>query len=217
MVATLYFLSALATILAWIVARRRSDHRSIAILLTFGIASDLVQRAILHLVLPPPLLDNPPLTEWTRVAGHAESALFIAWPFGIAAQALWVFSRRRPRIVALAYIITVVALIMGYPATRGRALQRIYLGAELSCLFVALAALFPWLARLSRLQDRVTLTSSCTGLLVTGHFAAVVSGPYRVGLFGAWSIAQASYLAIYSAINLMHGVWLWEQRRQPSA
>lgn len=213
MIASLYTLSALAVILGWIIARREPEHRAIALVLTFGLSSDLAQRALLVLALPPPALDSPPLAGWIRFAGHLESALFVAWPFSIAALALWVFARRRPRIVVVVYLIVMSMLIVYYPVTRGVLLGRVYLGVELASLSVALGALLPWIGRLSRSQEQLTVTSFCCGLLVTGHFAAVVAGPYRFGLFDAWSLAQLSYLAIYLSIVAVQGRRIWKLRR----
>jgi hypothetical protein len=214
-IAALYTLSTLAMLLAWAVARRRSEHRAVALLLTFGLASDAVRRLLWTLVPAPPL-GAPPLQGLARVVGHLEHALFLGWPFGIAAVAVWTLARRQPRLVALLYLAAVACLVVSYPTIRGEGLRRFYLAAELTSLLISLAALLPALGRIRQGEQPATVSMVSAGLLIAGHFAAVVFGPYRFGLFGAWNLAQTSYLVIYGAQVALHGAWLWKQRSRSS-
>lgn len=56
----LYLLTAAMTILAWIVARRRPEHRPVALVLTLGLAFNLARAALLTWALPPPDPTSPP-------------------------------------------------------------------------------------------------------------------------------------------------------------
>jgi DNA-directed RNA polymerase specialized sigma24 family protein len=62
--------------------------------------------------MPPPLLDNPPLTGWVRIAHDIDTALFVAWPIGIAAVALNTLAKRSMRPAIVAYFIVVAGLII---------------------------------------------------------------------------------------------------------
>ncbi len=93
----LYALSGVAVVLAWAAARRRPEHWPFAGLLTLGLVSDVIRWALQRWAMPPPLLDNPPLTGWIRIAGYIEAALYVAWPIGIAAVALKTLAQRSMR------------------------------------------------------------------------------------------------------------------------
>ena len=201
----LYLLSALAALLAWAVARRHRDHRPVALLLTYGVASDLARR-LLWTLLPPPRLGAPPLQGLARVFGHLEHALFLGWSFGVAALALWTLARRRPRLIAVLYVAAVAGLVVGYPAIRGDALRRYYLAVELAAALVGVACGVSWYRR----GQPATITSLTSGFLVAGHLAYVVAGPYRFGLFGqAWVLANWIYLAVITTLILLHLGSLW--------
>jgi len=104
-----YVLSSVAVALAWAVARRNRDHQPVAWLLTCGLATDLARR-LLHLAILGPahaLFDPEPLTGSARIAGHLDSAIFLAWPATFVAVAVVVFRRRRPWAVGAIYASTV--------------------------------------------------------------------------------------------------------------
>jgi hypothetical protein len=50
----LYLMTGAATVLAWIVARGRSEHRPVAFALSIALAANLARAALLTWVLPPP-------------------------------------------------------------------------------------------------------------------------------------------------------------------
>src|SRR5262245_22335748 len=92
-----YVASAIATSLAWALARRKPEHRPIAYLLTASLASDLGQYALRPLLLHwIAALGDATWTGWPRVAAHAYQALFMVWPAALAATALVVFLGRKP-------------------------------------------------------------------------------------------------------------------------
>ena len=172
-----------------------------------GLASDLILRALHRWVMPPPLLGNPPLTGWVRIAGDIDTALYVAWPIGIAAVALKTLAKRSMRPPIVAYAIVVAGLIIGYPTIRGDVLRKVLLGIELASTLVGLASILAWRSR----RERSTTTTLCTSILVVGHFGTVLAGPYRFGLFGeAWVLAQAAYVLIYAVVIVLQAGSLWE-------
>ena len=200
-------LSGVAVVLAWAAARRGPEHRPFAGLLTLGLVSDVILWALQRWVLPPPLLDNPPLTGWIRFAGYIEAALYVAWPIGIAAVALNTMAKRSMRPAIFAYVIVVAGLIIGYPTIRGDVLRKVLLGIELASMLVGIASILAWRRR----RERSTTATLCTSILVAGHFGTVLSGPYRFGLFGeAWVLAQVAYLLIYAVVIVLQAGSLWE-------
>jgi hypothetical protein len=139
----------------------------------------------------------------------ADRALFIAWPCAIAAAAVRVLARRRAWPVAIGYAVAVAVLVLGYPALRFAALRQAYLAIELSALAIGVVAVSAWWRQgwpSVRAGERQPLDVSgrVAAVLVLGHFAAVVSGPYRIDLFGeGWALAQLAYVVIFSAVFLL--------------
>jgi hypothetical protein len=84
--------SVTATVLAWPIVAQRPEHRPVALLLSLGLAADLVQRVLVSAVLNVP----GPYAGGERVAFHVQEAAFIAWTFGIVATVIAVYAKRRP-------------------------------------------------------------------------------------------------------------------------
>jgi hypothetical protein len=208
--ATLYIMSAVAVVLAWIVTSRHKPHKPFAVLLSVGgLLCDTAAWALQRWALPPPNVDGPPLKGWTRLAGDADSALFLAWPAGIAALAMHTLARRSIRPVVIGYLATLTALIVGYPTLRGELLAKVYLAAELAAAFIGVMSFVAFRRR----GDAWTVTTICTSIVVAGHLGVSVAGPYRFGLFGqAWTLAQAGYLLVYAVVILFQVGKLWEPR-----
>lgn len=78
-----------------------------------------------------------PYAGLERAAFHVEQAAFVSWPIGITALAIHTFARRRAWPVAIAYVVVVAILILGYPTLRRELLQSTYLGITLACLAVS--------------------------------------------------------------------------------
>lgn len=203
----LYALSGVAVLLGWVATRRRPENQPFAGLLTLGFVSDVILWALHRWVMPPPLPDNAPLTGWVRIAGDVDTALYVAWPIGIAAVALTTLAQRSMRPALFAYVIVVAGLIIGYPTIRGEILRKVLLGVELASMLVGLASIVAWRSR----RTLSTTTALCTSILVVGHFSTVVFGPYRFGLFGeAWVLAQVAYVLIYAVVIVLQASILWE-------
>jgi hypothetical protein len=209
-----YALAVVAVALAWALARRRAEHRPIAALLTVGLVADVCRRALAVLILDPThaRLGSAPFTGWPRVAGHAGEALFLAWPAAIAAAAIAVFhlgtpeaKRRGHLAIAAVYGAALLALVVTYPITRGDTLVRCYLAANLAAIVVGIGATGTWISarRLPEVQH------FAIALVVVAELVSAVAGPWRLDLFGSWSLAQVSYALLLGVLIALQGGLLW--------
>ena len=196
--------------LAWAAAWRSSGHRPIAQALSVALGADLGRAALVALV--PARLDPAaaPLEGLALLARHLDRALWIAWPAALAALALHVLACRRVWPVALAYAGGVAALVLGYPVLRFEVLRQAYLLVELAALAVGIASAGAWWRRTWG-RRAAAMPEVLTLLLMAGHLATVVAGPYRLTLFGeAWALAWVSYSLILGTVVLLHlGALLW--------
>ncbi|WP_437647334.1 hypothetical protein [Sorangium sp. So ce362] len=208
MIPALYALLALATLLAWVVARHRPEHRPVAWLLAYGLAANVVRRAIRIGVLAPARaeLAGAPFTGWTRLAFHVESALFIGWIAGVAALAVWIFGRRRPWGVLAVYVVAVAVLAAGYPTFRGELLGRAYLALELAALCTSVGCLILWFLG----GERGRTHHLAAGFIVIGE-SLMLLGPFRVGIFDAWDLARSILIALYISLVPVQGVAIWRR------
>lgn len=212
----LHIINAVVVVLAWVCARRHPAHRAVAVVLSVGLAAELARQALLSWVLPP----APPTPEAARPlegalrwAIYADRALFIAWPAALAACAVRVLAERRVWPVVLGYAGVVVALAVTYPLTRWGVLRLCYLAVDLIAGLVGLAAFITWTRRYWG-KRRADVSVTVTAVLVAGHFASIVAGPYRFGLFGSeWSLIQLAYLILFSILILIQAGELWAQRK----
>jgi hypothetical protein len=208
MIAALWALSALATVLAWIVARHRPEHRPIAWLLGYGLVSDAVREIIGAKVLRPLRVElgGAPFTGWARVACDVDNAFFLGWMAGVAALAVWVFGKRRPWGVALVYIIAVAVLAAGYPTFRGELLGRAYLALELAALCVSFGFLLRWYFG----GERAKAHHFIAGLIVVAELC-MLWGPFRYGVFTAWDLARSIFVALYVSLIPTQGLLAWRR------
>ena len=210
MTTALYGLAVLSTLFAWLVARHRPEHRPIAWLLGYGLVSDVVRRINrIHILQPARIeLGGAPFTGWVRVAGHVETALFVGWIAGVAALAVWIFAKRRPWGVLVAWALAVAALALGYPTIRGELLGKAYLACQLASLCVSIGCLLPWFTG----RDRAKVHHVAAGLIIITELS-MLAGPYRFGVFTTWDLAQSMLVALYITIVPVQGFSIW--RRMP--
>jgi hypothetical protein len=199
-------LSALATVLALNVARKRREHRPVAALLAFGLLSDLARWPLRAWVLLPAheRFGTEPLQGGARLAFHVDQALFLAYPAAVAALAIGIFLRRRPWAVAIVWAATIGVLAAMYPATRGALLRRCYLAAELASLTLAVGSFITWVWK----RETPTLTHGCV-MLIAGIELAMLIGPYRLNIYSDWDIAAAMYSTMYVALAILNGGASW--------
>ncbi|WP_437800190.1 hypothetical protein [Sorangium sp. So ce693] len=208
MIPALYALSALATVLACVVARHRPEHRPIALLLGYGFASDVVRRVIRLGVLAPARAEvaGAPFTGWVRFAFHIESALFVGWMAGVAALAVFIFGRRRPWGVLAVYVVVVAVLAAGYPTFRGELLGKAYLALELAALCTSVGCLLLWFLG----RERGKTQHLAAGFIVIAETLMLV-GPFRMGIFSAWDLARSILIALYISLVPVEGVAIWRR------
>lgn len=201
-----YVFSALAALLAWRLAARRPDYRPVALLLTLGLGIDVARRALGLFVISPARVTfgTAPFVGFARAAGHVDSALFLAWPAGLAALAIFVFSRRRSWAVLAIYVVAVVVLVIAYPLTRGDVLRRAYLAAELAALLIAVGTFLMWAIR----GEAVTVPHLATMMILSIDLATLL-GPWRGNVFTSWPAAQVMYTTLYAALAILQGVSSW--------
>jgi hypothetical protein len=187
-------------------SRLRADYRPIAVFLAGTAIADL---ALVALTLgASTALPSSPLTGLARVVGHIRQALYLVWPFGFAALFTAVFAGRAPRIIPVAYVVTIAALVLGYPTLRGETLRQVYLGIELAALVVALAAIIQWAWR----RESPTLTHVVALLLLGTEIAALV-GPWHRDIFAGWDMARTMFAFTYAAITCLQGSVAWKLSR----
>lgn len=196
-------------ILAVMLASGDRAHRPLAALLS--------GQAIVNLVRPALRasfgLDGPmaavPFQGWQRAAYFADAALFALWAPGLAWTALVVLGGRTVRAAAplpvAIWLITVAAIVIGYPTIRGAGTDTIYLGAELASLACsALTWREVWESR-----GRLSFARGVVLLVVAFEALPIFAGPYRYGLFAAWTLALAADLVLFGAVVALLGGALW--------
>jgi hypothetical protein len=213
LVAVVRALQVLSALAAVVVARRRPDYHAVALFLA-GMALANAARVGLReqIILPAqaalaaqgfdPL--TLPLHGLARAAAHLDHALFLGWPAGLAALAVYVYLGRRPWPVAILWALTVSLVVISYPALRLYAHRQLYLAAELCALAVAVGSFVHWLWS----DKPLTLPRTVT-LLIIGIDCGTVFGPYRIDLFSTWNLAQAMYAVLYLALVIIQGGTLW--------
>ncbi len=193
-------LQALAAVLAVAVAWRRPSYRPTAGFLFGALVASLVRLALRWARVGAPV----PYVGAARLGFHLDSALFLAWPLGIAALARWTFAGRRPWPVLAAWALAVAVLVLGYPTLRGDLLRKVLLGIELAALAVAVASFvaFVWARRDPRLEH-------LAAMLILALEGATLAGAWALGPFAGWGAAQITYSVLYAVLAVLQGGSLW--------
>lgn len=202
-----YALSVTATGCAWTLTRRDRGHAPAALLLSTGLASDLLRRVLSVAVLAPAhaalgAAPFPPSLLW---AVAVEVALQLAYPAAVASAALAVYVPRR-RVwwpVVAAWALLSAALVAVYPAVRGDALAAVYRVAHGVAAGVGAVAL----VRLT--QRRGVLT--CAGRVVLFTTAADGVGvivPWGQP-FTRWDLARVAYSSLCAVLITVQLRALW--------
>jgi hypothetical protein len=207
----------MAALMALALARYRADYGPVARFLLAVSVADLARMGAQRWLIAPAWeaqraagLDPAavPLSGLGRIGGHIEHAGFLVWSAGVASLALVVLARRKVWPALATYGAAVAVLVATYPLIRGDALRRYYLGAELFALATALASAVAWWRR----REPPTLPVAAA-LLISALDIAVLFGPYRVGLWTSWAIAQAVYVVLYLVLVVIQGGALWDSLR----
>ncbi len=210
-----YLASTAAVILAWVITRRKAEHRTVVVLLSIGLGCDVVQRALRFAVLAPAHLrfGRAPLEGWALVVGQLSQALFLAWPAALVASARVSFdvsgasTRRSLLLIGVVWAAVSAALALIYPITRGPVLARCYLAVELVALLVTAVTIGRWV----RERRTPELHHLSIALVATAELCTLV-GPWRYDLFGSWPLAQSIYLTLFGVLVVLQGGSLWLSR-----
>jgi hypothetical protein len=194
----------LATIGAVLLARRRREYTPIAGFLSWIALCHIVRPVILVFVLlPADEAGRLPFTGAERAAFHVEQALFVSWPLGIAALAVWILARRRPWPIAVAYAAVVLGLILGYPTVRRELLQSVYLGVTLAALAVSIGAAASWWRTKAQ-----PMPPEIASLLFIAVEVGAILGPFAAGMIDkTWPVAQGLYFGLYAMLFALEVAW----------
>jgi hypothetical protein len=194
--------------LVWRSAALEPRHRPVAAVVVGNLIADVVRRGLALLNAPAyAAAHGAPLTGLGRALFHADEALFLAWPFGLAALAALVFleephRRRVAALVGSMWGLSSLALALAYPMFRGPALGRVYLAVELTSLAAIIASGWSWWQR----WEKPSLVEGSVIILGTVELGAVIQwSPFGKG----WDAQVTSYLVGYATLILFHGGELW--------
>lgn len=202
-----YWIAVVAALLAFVLARRRAEHRPIALFLGAMVAIDVARlylRGAFGLDLP------GPYTGVRRVAFHLDEAGFLAWPAGLIALVVTLFTGRRPWFVLAAWAGVCVTLIALYPSdlVRGASLQRIYMTAYLGALLAVIVGGLSWGARRLRPQSEHAV------VFVIGAIEIARLIPFHGSVYERWQIyAPMTNAVLYGLLAAMQGVFIWSSSR----
>jgi hypothetical protein len=212
---------AIVAAMAWVLASRRREHRPVAVLLSFGLAGDLLVRALVVAIIAP-LRDalgvDVPWTGWAWGAALLIHAIELMWPAALVATSLVVFARRKPWAAIIGWACAVATFAVVHPIAGDGSLARAFTAVQVLSVSTSVALCLMWLRR------RTTPATSAQYALMMIVIAELVSllGAWRVGLFDGWLISQGLYLLMLGIIALVQGRFLWNspqssQSSQPLA
>jgi hypothetical protein len=193
----------IAAATAVVCAHRRPSYRPVAwFFATTTIANGL------HIALWPYVVapGGAPLEGFARALAHGDLALYFTYDFGLAATALWLFGSDRFRragvaAVAGAWLATVATCAALYPALRGDALRPVYRDVHIASIAVAVFACVAW----SQRRGDITLAHLAFFLIVPLELGLLFVGPWRLGVFESWPLANIAYIVMYGALSLAQG------------
>jgi hypothetical protein len=205
-----------ATALAWTLARRRPEHRPVAVLLSVAIVADVAVHLYDVAVIAPlrAELGLGPWTGWARAASVLYNAAQLAYPAILVATVLHVFKAARPWLAAIGWTFAVAYFVVAHPVGGDGSQARALTIADAAAATVALAVVVRWYARA---RQPATSAQYAMALIASAELASLI-GAWRVGPFAAWPVSQVLYVALYAALALVQGRYLWTSPRlQPSS
>jgi hypothetical protein len=194
----IYLVFALAMVLAWAVAARRTEHRPIAALLSAGLAASAACTAWNAIMVEPlraALGTATPWSGWPYVAGTILHALVFVWPAALVGAALVVFARRSPWPAILAWAMVVFAFGLVHPAARGQVFAH-----QLAELAATLTAAGLWTAWARRRVQPTSAHYAMSAVIVVELMSRVAE--WRGGTLAD---SQVLYLVMLAVLVLMQG------------
>jgi hypothetical protein len=211
MFAALYALSAVATVLAWALARRRQEHRPVAVLLTVGLAADIATRALRAFYFARVIGELGTDARWTgvpRIMGHVADAVLLSWPATLAGAALVAFAGRRWWYATIGYAVALCVLIVVHPFAGDGSLASAIRTVHIIALAVAIGSAATWYLRTEPQGERVNSAQACLMLILCIELPSL-AGAWRLGIFGNWNLSRIAYVVLYSLLIIIQGGWLW--------
>ena len=203
-------LLALGAVLSALLARREPGHHHIArgALLGANVVAEVVQRIARAHLRPIP----PPYDGIDRAAYHVTQVLFLAWPAGVAALAVWTLARRSPGPLAALWGIAALAVCGAYPALRGNSLEALYRFLHVAAFGIGILSfvIYAWK------RPYPLLEHACALMLVVGELV-VLAGAYTLGVWHYWEdAAQPTYAITFGALVVLQARQLWKYRLRRS-
>lgn len=198
-----------AVVAAWNLARRRPAYWPTTAFLTWVGFAHIVRGLLAAYVIGSGPPGGVPYQGVYRAWFHVEQAMFVSWPIGIAALALWTFRGIRPWFAAGAWVAVVATLAASYPEVRKAKLYSAYLAIDLASILVSIVATIPWWRRRIKAPQPPEIAAL---LILFAEIGAVLLGPYAAGqVFAFWPINQGLYAGLYAALFALEVAW---SRRQ---
>lgn len=197
-------LAAIVAVMAWRVAKLRPQHRPLAWWLVAAALADLARWGLGLLLAAEPR----PYAGAARVAFHADQALLLVEPVGLAAVAVLVLTgaRTAPIHGLGAAALTWVALIAGYSrGLRGAVMRYVYGGVEVAALLATAVAATLW----AKQRRWPSMTEILLAVYVSVRVSLLTVGPYAVpDTFAEWWRGDGAQMTAVMASLLVHIAWL---------
>lgn len=199
-----WLIQAATVALAFALARRRPEHRPVALWAGAALGSELVRLAILTWC--PWIMVGGPHEGRRQAIFHLDQALFLVEPVGLAALSWVTLLRRRPWAPLAAGSVVLAALVLGYPAPfRGAALGTAYAVVHAAACVATVASFAAWTRRRAHVRPWHAAT------LFAGALEAVLlAGPYAPPALAPWADwSESVILALWGGLFALHVASLW--------
>ena len=191
-------------VLAWRVARLRPQHRPMAWWLVVASTADFVRWSLGWWLDVAPV----PYSGAVRALYHADTALLMVEPVGLAAVALVVLAGAAPWHLAGAASAVWCVLAVGYGrGLRGRTVMRVVdVAIEAAALAVVAACGALWMRR----RRWPTMTEILIAMYAAVRVSLLVAGPYAAegGPWGQWWRGDGAQVSVIVASLVVHVAWL---------
>jgi hypothetical protein len=201
----LWLFQATTIALAFLLCKKRPQHRPFAVWALVALLADILR--CLSAIPFPWLLREGPFHGLKRAVFHADQALFLLEPVGLAAIAWIVFLARRPWAPLAAGVVLWLVLVLGYPTLRLEPLARAYAIIQGGAILVSLGTLVLWMRRKAPPRTEHAAVSLATVIAI-----ALYDGPYAPSValpFWSWESAQTIFLVLWAGQALLHTLALW--------
>jgi hypothetical protein len=197
---------AAAAVLACMIAWRRPEHRSTAVLLSAMLGLQLALIVLDVGVLAPlraRLGVAVPWTGWAWAAALFSKALGLAWPATLMGTALVVYARRRPWFAGAAWAASVLAYAWLHPIASDGSQARFQATADMIGAVSAAGMGVAWYCRRSK-AETATSAQNVLAVVILMELLALPEIP-RVGALQNWPEPAPVYIIVLIVIALVQG------------